>query len=101
MINFEISCGLKQYPFYKCTSKNNLYKNKVQSINYHHLFKAFSIMGGVMVSGTLGVTRIIDFGGFLLEFAFAVEKPDKLRMWFQIPNVTLFCISRISKSKVC
>lgn len=79
--------------------QNNLYKNKVQSINYHHLFKAFSITGGVMVSGTLRVKNIIDFGGFLLEFA--VEKTDKSRMWFQIPNVTLFCISRISKSKVC
>lgn len=55
--------------------QNNLYKNKVQSINYDYLFKAFSITGGVMVSGTLGVTRIIDFGGFLLEFA--VEKTDK------------------------
>lgn len=54
-----------------------------------------------MVSGTLGVTRIIDFGGFLLEFAFAMEKTDKSRMWFQILNVTLFCISHISKSKIC
>lgn len=52
-----------------------------------------------MVPGILGVTRIIDFFGFLLDFA--VEKTDKSRMQFQIPNVTLFCISRISKSKVC
>ena len=79
--------------------QNYLSKNKLQSINYYHLFKAFFIMGGVMVSGIFGVTRIIDFFGFLLEFA--VEKPDKSRMRFQIPNVTLFCISRISKSKVC
>lgn len=53
-----------------------------------------------MVEGTLRVTRIIDFLGFLLVFALEVFKTLKSRLWFRIPNVTFFCVSCVSKSKV-